>query len=46
MAKKIDFTKFKKPTQSYLKKEEVVEQNQKKSEQVSEKKDSKAKINL
>ena len=43
MAKKIDFTKFKKPTQSYLKKEEVVEQNQKKSEQISEKKDSKAK---
>ena len=38
MAKKIDFTKFKKPTQSYLKKEEVVESNPKKTERVSEKK--------
>lgn len=43
MAKKIDFTKFKKPTQSYLKKEEVVESNPKKTERVSEKKELKAK---
>ncbi len=43
MAKKIDFTKFKKPTQSYLKKEEVVESNPKKIERVSEKKELKAK---
>lgn len=43
MAKKIDFTKFKKPTQSYLKKEEVVESSPKKTERVSEKKELKAK---
>ena len=43
MAKKIDFTKFKKPTQSYLKKEEIVESNPKKTERVSEKKELKAK---
>lgn len=43
MAKKIDFTKFKKPTQSYLKKEEVVESNPKKTERVSEKKELKVK---
>ena len=43
MAKKIDFTKFKKPTQSYLKKEEVVGSNPKKTERVSEKKELKAK---
>ena len=43
MAKKRDFTKFKKPTQSYLRKEEVVESNPKKTERVSEKKELKAK---
>ena len=43
MAKKIDFTKFKKPTQSYLRKEEAVESNPKKTERVSEKKELKAK---